>query len=120
SHLAGVPLPDDRTIDGVDLTPALLGEGESPRNELLFYRGATLYAARKENFKAHYIIEGAYGQFEERQELETPMLFDLSTDPSETNNVAEKNMAVLADIERMVQEHRDNLVEVKDQLAERE
>jgi len=49
SHLAGVPISSDRIIDGVNLTPVLVGEGNSPRNEMLFYRGATLYAGRKGN-----------------------------------------------------------------------
>lgn len=120
SHLVGVDIPNDRIVDGVNLTPVLLGEGDSPRTEMLFYRGATLYAARKGNFKAHYIIEGAYGQFEEKQILETPLLFDLSKDPSEKYNVAEEHPTVLTEIEEMVERHKENLVEVKDQLAERE
>lgn len=120
SHLAGVAVPDDRIVDGVNLTPVLLGEGNSPRDEMLFYRGATLYAARKDNFKAHYIIEGAYGQFEERQVLETPLLYDLSEDPGEKYDVAEEHPEVLDEIQEMVERHKENLVEVKDQLAERE
>ncbi|NBC02783.1 MAG: sulfatase-like hydrolase/transferase [Bacteroidetes bacterium] len=120
SHLVGVDLPDDRIIDGFNLTPVLMGEDVSPRNEMLFYRGATLYAARKDNFKAHFIIEGAYGQFEEKQVLETPLLFDLSEDPGEKYDVADQHPEVLAEIEDMVEKHKENLVEVKDQLAERE
>lgn len=119
SHLAGVPLPEDRPIDGVNLMPVLRGEGESPRNELIFYRGATLYAVRKENFKAHYITEGAYGQFEERQVLNQPLLFDLSTDPSERHDVADRHPDILVQLEKMMDEHRSTLTEVKDQLAER-
>ncbi|NBC66652.1 MAG: sulfatase-like hydrolase/transferase [Bacteroidetes bacterium] len=120
SHMADVPLPGDSIIDGVDLTPVLLGEGESPRNEMLFYRGATLYAARKGDYKAHYIIQGAYGQFEEKQVLETPLLFDLSEDPSEQYNIAEEHPDVLTEIDEMVKNHQQNLVKKKDQLAERE
>lgn len=120
SRLAGVPVPDGRIIDGVNLTPVLLGEGDSPRKEMLFYRGATLYAARKGNFKAHFIIEGAYGQFEERTVLETPLLFNLSNDPGEKYDVADQHPEILAEIEKMVENHKQNLVKVKDQLAERE
>lgn len=120
SHLAGVEVPDDRMVDGVNLAPVLFGDGNSPRDEMLFYRGATLYAARKGDFKAHYIIEGAYGQFEEREVLETPMLFNLKEDPAEKHDVANQHPEILAEIEEMVQNHKQNLVEVKDQLAERE
>lgn len=120
SHLAGVAIPNDRIIDGVNLIPVLLGEGESTRDEMLFYRGATLYAARKGDFKAHYIIEGAYGQFEERKVLETPLLFDLSKDPAEKYNVADENPEILVEIEEMVERHKEKLVEVKDQLSKRD
>ena len=120
SFLAGVDVQDDRVVDGVNLTPVLLGEGESSRKEMLFYRGATLYAARKGDFKAHFIIEGAYGQFEEKQVLETPLLFDLREDPGEKYNVAHEHPEILREIEKMVEEHKETLVEVEDQLAKRE
>lgn len=120
SHAVGVEVPNDRVVDGVNLAPVLFGDGDSPREEMLFYRGATLYAARKGNFKAHYIIEGAYGQFEEREVLETPMLFNLEEDAGEKYDVADQHPEILVEIEEMVQNHKENLVEVKDQLAERE
>lgn len=120
SYLAGVSLPDDRIIDGVNLSPVLMGEGESPRKEMLFYRGATVYAARKGDFKAHYITEGAYGEFGERIVHEPPLLFNLSEDPAERYDVADEHPEVLAEIWEMVERHKQNLAEVKDQLAERE
>ena len=120
SHLAGVAVPDDRIVDGVNLTPVLLGEDNSPRTDMLFYRGATLYAARKGNFKAHYITQGAYGEFGERVVHDIPLLFDLSEDPAEKYDVADKHPDVLTEINEMIEKHKQNLVEVKDQLAERE
>ena len=119
SHLAGVPVPEDRIVDGVNLTPVLLGNGNSPRTDMIFYRGATIYAARMGSFKAHFITQGAYGEFGEKQVHETPFLFNLSKDPAEKYNVAEKHPKVLKEIQQMVEHHKSNLVEVKDQLAER-
>lgn len=52
--------------------------------------------------------------------METPLLFNLREDPAEKHDVAEEHPAVLAEIEEMVERHEQNLVEVKDQLAERE
>lgn len=37
---AGVPLPEDRTYDGVDLLPLLRGEAEGPLHQALFWDGA--------------------------------------------------------------------------------
>ena len=119
SHLAGVPVPEDRIVDGVNLTPVLLGNGNSPRTGMIFYRGATIYAARMGKFKAHFITQGAYGEFGEKQIHETPLLFNLSKDPAEKYNVADKYPTILKEIQQMVEHHKSNLVEVEDQLAER-
>ena len=59
---AGAAIPDDRVIDGQDLTPALLGQGPSPRDDMLYYRGTTLFAVRKGPFKAHFLTQPAYGE----------------------------------------------------------
>lgn len=83
---------------------------------MLFYRETTLYAARKGNFKAHYIIEGAYGQFE----VGNSSLINLSEDLGEKYDIADEHPEVLAEIKDMVDRHKQNLVKVKDQLAERE
>jgi len=58
---AGVALPNDRVIDGKDLTDLLLdnkgGINQDPwKNEIYpFFCGTTLFAARWKKFKAHYI-----------------------------------------------------------------
>ncbi len=120
SSMAGVPLPDDRIMDGMDLSTTLLEGTESPRQSILYYRGQDLYAARLGDYKAHYFTQGAYGQFGDREEHEVPLLFHLSYDPSEQYNIAADHPEVIRDIEAMVAEHRANLKMGKDQLAERE
>ncbi|MFN7140701.1 MAG: sulfatase, partial [Limisphaerales bacterium] len=60
--LAGVPLPSDRVIDGVDMTPLLLGKGSSQRQVQEFYYGDELYALRKGPFKAHFITHDGYSK----------------------------------------------------------
>lgn len=120
SSMAGVPMPDDRVMDGMDLSATLLEGAESPRQSILYYRGPELYAARLGDFKAHYITQGEYGQFGGREEHETPLLYNLSHDPSEQYNIAAEHPDVLRDIEAMVAEHRANLRIGEDQLAERE
>lgn len=120
SALAGEPLPDDRTIDGLDLSPALLEGKASPRNSMLYYRGRSLYAARLGDFKAHYIVEGAYGMFEEKTVLPVPQLYNLSLDPAEEFDVADQHPEVLEQIEQLVDQHRQALEPGEDQLADRE
>ena len=120
SNMAGLAIPEDRIIDGVDLSQTLLEGAESPRESMLFYRGPELYAARLGNFKAHFVTQGEYGQFGEREVHETPILYNLSYDPSEQYNVVADHPDALRKIEAMVKEHCAKLVVGEDQLAERE
>ena len=120
SQLAGVSLPNDRVMDGVDLSGTLLRQEASPRQNMLYYRGPTLYAARLGDYKAHFITQGEYGMFGEKKVLESPLLYNLSQDPAEQFDVAAEHPEVLQQINQMIKEHRANLVVGKDQLADRE
>lgn len=115
-RLGGAKLPQDRLIDGVDMSPLLFKTGPSQRTELLYYRGNELYAARTGSFKAHFITQPGYGR--EKVAHEPPLLFDLAQDPSEEFNVATNHPTVLADIARLVEAHRAKLVPAKSQLVE--
>jgi len=120
SSLAGVDIPNDRIIDGKDLSQTLLEREASPRKSILYYRGTELYAARLGDFKAHYTTQGAYGEFGERKEHNPPLLFNLSHDPSENFDIAKQHPDVIAQINALVASHKSNLVKGKDQLVERE
>ncbi len=120
STLAEVPVPEDRIVDGLDLSGTLLRGEPSPRQGMFFYRGTTLYAARLGNYKAHYITQGVYGMFGEKEVHDIPLLYNLSQDPSEQYDVADQHPEVLAQIQDMVSQHQGKLVKGMDQLAERE
>ncbi|MBT8301355.1 MAG: sulfatase-like hydrolase/transferase, partial [Maribacter sp.] len=120
SALAGVAIPKDRIIDGKDLSKTLLKRETSPRNSILFYRGTELFAVRLGDFKAHYITQGAYGEFGERKEHNPPLLFNLSHDASEKFDIAAQHPEVIEKINGLIANHNSNLVKGKDQLAERE
>jgi len=113
-EIAGVPVPKDRIIDGVNLLPALLGTGPDPRNIMFFYRGTRLMAVRKGPWKAHFITQAGYR--EKPKEHDPPLLFNLEYDPSEKFNVADKNSKVIDDIRRTVERHKKNLKTPKSQL----
>lgn len=120
STLAGATLPEDRIIDGVDLSETLRFHRPTPRKSILYYRGTDLYAVRWGAYKAHFVTHGAYGQFGEREEHNPPLLYHLGHDPSEQFNVAQDHPEVLAQINTLVSKHRSDLVKGKDQLVERE
>lgn len=118
SRMAGVSLPEDRILDGTDLTPALEGLDKSPRNTMFYYRGSELYAVRMGAYKAHFITEAGY-QRNTRTEHPTPLLFNVEEDPSERFDVAEAHPEIVAEILRLAAEHTAGVTLVPDQLKDR-
>ncbi len=120
SAMANTAIPEDRVIDGVDLSEALLKGNSSPRKSVLYYRGTELFAARLGDFKAHFITQGAYGEFGERMQHDIPLVFNVAFDASERFNIADTSPQVLQDISELVSKHKSKLVRGKDQLVDRE
>jgi len=52
--LAGLQTPQDRFIDGIDLTSVLLGKEETIDRTIWYYRGNEMMAVRVGAYKAHY------------------------------------------------------------------
>ncbi|MBN1999472.1 sulfatase [candidate division KSB1 bacterium] len=116
--IAGAPVPDDRALDGYDLSPVLFEGKSSPRDIVFFYRGTRVFALRKGPFKAHFITKSEYGSDNEVHH-DPPLLYHLEHDPSEKYNVADKYPDVIADIKNEFNKHLDGLVPGEDQLAGR-
>ncbi len=113
--LAGAEKPADRTLDGYDLSPVLMGTGKSPRDTMFFYRGTQLYAVRKGPFKAHFITQPAYGPGKPEHH-DPPLLYHLEHDPGEKYNVAEKHPEAITAIRKVVEAHQAELVPGEPQL----
>ena len=120
SHMAGVALPEDIIIDGVDLTETLMHHRKNTRESLIYYRGADVYAVRYKEYKAHYITEGEYGDFGEKEIHDPPLLYNLNEDPAESDNIAAQHPEILREIDRIVKEHLADLVIAPDRMVERE
>ncbi len=115
--LAGAELPPDLVLDGYDVSPALLGTGPSPREEMFFYRGEQLYAVRKGPFKMHLTTQSGYG---DKPHAHTPpALYNLEHDPSEKYDIAKKHPAVIAELTKLAEAHKKAMVPGKPQLIER-
>lgn len=106
--LAGVSLPTDRTIDGVDLSPILLESTPQPDRLFCYYRGPELFAARWGPWKLHFKTQSGYRQ--PKPEIhDPPLLFHLDQDPSEQFDVAKDHPDVVSMIIQQVDQHRDEL-----------
>jgi arylsulfatase A len=100
-QLAGVPLPQDRIIDGRDILPLLSGPSASPHESLLFYDTRTLVALRHQHWKYYrrYITDNA--AFWPLQQ--GPFLFDLDIDPNESYSLIESQPERAAQLAAMLE-----------------
>ena len=119
SSLADVEIPADRIIDGVDLSSVLFEKERSERDNLIYYRGQTIYAARKGAYKVHYITQTSYVKDSKKIYHDQPLLFNLEVDPSEKHNIAKEHPEIIQEINEMVEIHKSGIISVKDQLAEK-
>jgi hypothetical protein len=94
--LVGVPVPSDRTIDGVDIWPLLSGEVSSLSRQAIFgfdeanFSLVKLGAVRSGDWKLHVNTSGS---------SVTPVaLFDLATDPAESTDVTSGNAGVVSSL----------------------
>lgn len=95
SDATGADIPED--TDGLSLLPTLTGNGDQPKHEYLFwefpsYKGQQAVRMGKWKAVRANISRG-------NRELE---LYDLETDPSESNNVASDHPAVVRQIEEIL------------------
>jgi arylsulfatase A-like enzyme len=92
--LAGAPIPGGR-LDGVDLSGLLLGNGggEAPRRDFFYYDGGRLAAVRKGTWKLHLGVAGGGRS-----------LYDLASDPGETNDLGDERPEVVAELMALAEE----------------
>ena len=118
ASLCGAKLPGNPTLDGHDISPALLGTGPSPRDTMFYYRGCQLYAVRKGPYKAHFITKDAYGRSQAEQH-DPPLLYHLGHDPSETHDLSADHPEVVAEIRKIAEAHKSAMVPGEPQLDKR-
>ncbi|SEE57902.1 sulfatase family protein [Jiangella alba] len=92
--LAGATVPEDRPIDGTDVTAVLTGGGSraEPR-PLFFFHWWTLNAVRWGRWKLH--LDRFPRDPSRAQDKELPQLFDLELDPAETYDLKDRHPDVL-------------------------
>ena len=79
---AGLEVPKDRVIDGVDQRPFFEGAQETSNREgFLYWMGDVLYGVKWRNFKMVLVLQKTLA--DPAQHLATPHLVNLDTDPKE-------------------------------------
>ena len=84
--IAGINVPGDRIIDGINILPVLQGKTGSPHETLYFYWRDNLWAVRHKNWKYHryHEVEDINVNPWPSNTSQGPYLFNLSTDPDES------------------------------------
>ncbi|MEE2664337.1 MAG: sulfatase-like hydrolase/transferase [Myxococcota bacterium] len=95
---AGVAVPGDRKIDGVDLLPFATGQRSGPVHEALYWRSGVLSAVQSDGWKL---------QVDGRQERR--WLFDLAADPTEQVDQSEQEPEILRSLEARLEAHNQDL-----------
>lgn len=113
--LATLPLPSQRTVDGVNLGPLLFKDEPLPARPYFFYRGDQIFACRLGEWKAHFKSQIGYGQ-PKADIHEPPLLFHLGRDPSEKRNVAAAHPEILRQVAEAVKAHETTIVAAQPQL----
>ncbi len=114
--LAGADVPDDRPYDGYNLSAVLTGKNESPRNEMFFYHGDRVFAARKGDYKLYFYSNNPLGYPEKIEQLEKLKLYNLSHDPSERIDLADKYPDIVKEIQQAVVNHKAGVIPAPTQL----
>jgi arylsulfatase A-like enzyme len=117
AKLGGATPPTDRPIDGIDIAPLLFDRGKVERGPFFFYRGSQLYAVRMGPWKAHLITRAAYGP-DTAAPHDPPLLYHLGHDPGERFDVAAEHPDVVAQIAKVVAQHRAEMRPAPSQLIE--
>lgn len=92
--VAGAPLPTDRPIDGVDLTPFITGLSTKSVHEALFWRAGGYRAVRSGKWK-----------LQTQQSPRRVWLYDLQADPAEKHNLANSRRDVVDYLTTLLQIH---------------
>ncbi|MBU2647275.1 sulfatase-like hydrolase/transferase [bacterium] len=92
--VAGVPVPDDRKIDGVDLMPYITGARSDDPHDVLFWRQGYYQGVLEKGWKM--LVS---------DRPDKVWLFDLNRDPTEQANVAERHPDKVAELQRLLDAH---------------
>lgn len=114
-EMAGGFPPSERILDGISLAETITSKASGPRDTVFYYRGEELWAVRKGSFKAHFKTRSGYGR-DETITWDPPRLHNLEVDPSEKYNIADSHPEIVSGIERLAEEHRQEILPVKNQL----
>ena len=114
--LAGSDIPNDRVIDGHDISDLIHGVpgSQSPTKAYYYYARTKLRAIRQGKWKLHLPTEvdarwGHYSKQEDAIAITKPLLFDLESDIAETTDLAEKHPEIVKEMLKLAEWARNDI-----------
>lgn len=104
--LAGAEIPNDRPIDGQDLTPVWMGKAKSPHTSLIYHWNDKVTAIRSGSYKLHirkFVRDSGF------IECNPPELYDLEIDPSERFDCAPEHPDIVKKLLLKIAEFENEL-----------
>ncbi len=106
--IAGGSVPDDRPVDGIDVSGFLQGEAErSGREGFVVYMGNDVFGVKWRNWKVHFSEQEDWSAALASYSM--PRLYNLLADPQELDNVLFPNTWVLRAALPQLEEHIGSL-----------
>ena len=116
AKLSGAETPNDRVIDGNDISELMHGEegAVSKKKAFYYYQGTHLQAVRSGKWKLHAArsrkIQWAnHIKASDRITLPKPILFNLDKDIAETTDLASENPDVVLHLSKLLEEGRNDI-----------
>ncbi len=106
ARLAGCNLPNDRIIDGKDLSGLLLGKAKREGSEFYFYFDGQFEAMRSGKWK----YKKAHGDYRQKDlTSHGDLLYNLEEDPNETTDLIDKYPKEASELKLKMEQFIDNL-----------
>ncbi len=119
SKISGASLSQDRNYDGYDLSATLIENKKSSREEMFYYHGTNVFAARKGDYKLYFYENNPNGYPEKLGKLDELKLFNIQKDPSERFNIIEEFPEVVKEIKKLLKEHQKNVHPGENQMIKK-
>jgi arylsulfatase A-like enzyme len=117
SEMIEVPMPQDRTFDGVSLMPLLVGKplARQRAHPFFYYNCENLQAIRMGDWKLHLPRELKQLPFWDKNkafvDIKHPVLYNLRTDREETTDLASANPEIVQEMSELAESMRSELGE---------
>ena len=102
--LSNTEIPNDRKMDGYDLSKVLTTGEKSSRNEFYYWTRASLNAVRVDKWKLH-IKQLDKINYSLPYVLESPELYDIESDVSEAYDISYKHSETVSKLKKKLQNH---------------